>query len=153
MGRILAIDPGEARAGLAVSDPLGLTAHGLPTWERRSGTSWPDHLDAVIREWDVTEIVLGNPLHLNGRPSEGSRRSEEWKRVIQERWDLPVLLVDERLTTVEAERVLREAGGKRREKGRTDRLAAVLLLQTVLDGRDREEGTPREHRPDRGGDV
>ncbi len=133
MGRILAIDPGEARVGLAVSDPLHMTAQGLPTFLHASKSGWFDHLGDLIRTWEVERILIGDPLHLDGRISPGSKKSRTWKLEIEGRWDVAVVLVDERLTSVEAERVLREAGGKRGDKGRIDRMAAVLLLQTYLD--------------------
>ena len=77
-GRVLAIDPGERRVGLAVSDPLGITAQGLPTFDRRKG-ELVDHVGGITREYGVTRIVIGNPLSLSGRESEGSVRAPREK--------------------------------------------------------------------------
>lgn len=133
MGRILAIDPGRARVGLAVSDPLGLTATGLPTYRFSGKEDWLKFLDGLIREWEITKILIGDPRHMNGEPSRGSESSRRWVDDIKNRWKVDVELVDERLTSVEARNVLRQAGARGREKGRVDKLAAVLLLQAYLD--------------------
>jgi len=127
-GRVLAIDPGERRVGLAVSDPLGITAQGLPTFDRRSG-DLGEHVGKIVREYEVTRIVVGNPLSMSGRESEGSVRARELAQALRTRLSLPVELWDERLSTAEAHRVLKRS---RVDKGTVDRLSAVIILQGYL---------------------
>ena len=138
-GRVLAIDPGERRAGLAVSDPLGITAQGLPTFDRKSG-DLIQHVEKLAHEYEVTRIVVGNPISMSGRESEGSARARELATEIGKCLALPVELWDERLSSAEAHRVLR---GSRAEKGAVDRLSAVIILQGYLDAHSR--------RPENGG--
>jgi putative Holliday junction resolvase len=128
-GRVLAIDPGERRVGLAVSDPLGITAQGLPTFDQRSG-ALVEHVEKLMREYDVARIVIGNPLSLSGRESEGTARAKALAGELRTRLSLPVELWDERLSSTEANRVL---AGSRAGKGAADRVAAVLILQGWLD--------------------
>ena len=128
-GRVLAIDPGERRVGLAVSDPLGITGQGLPTFDRREG-ELIDHVEKLAREFDVARIVVGNPLSLSGRESDGSARARELAQQLRTRLALPVDLWDERLSSAEANRLL---AGSRAGKGAIDRIAAVLILQGYLD--------------------
>jgi len=127
--RILAIDPGERRVGLAVSDPLGITAQGLTTLDLRKG-ELVAHLRALLQEYDVGRIVVGNPLSLAGRETEASRLAAALAEELRQELGLPVELWDERLSSAEAERTLR---GTRAGKGAVDRLAAVLILQGYLD--------------------
>jgi len=133
-GRVLGMDPGERRVGLAVSDPLGITAQGLETFDRRTGDLMA-HLLRVIAEYEVTEVVVGHPLSMSGRPNESSRKSEVLAHEIESAAGLPVHLWDERLSSVEANRVL---AGSRARKGAADRVAAVLILQGYLDSRGTE---------------
>ncbi len=129
--RILAVDPGERRVGLAISDPLGITAQGLPTFDKKRGDVFA-HLRALAGRYQITRVVVGRPLSLSGRESDASRRAAEFARAIAEALSLPVELWDERLSSAEAERVL---AGTRAEKGAIDRVAAVLILQGYLDAR------------------
>lgn len=139
-GRVLAIDPGERRVGLAVSDALGITAQGLRTFDRRSGVLI-DHIEKLTHEYDVARIVVGNPLSLSGRESEGSARARALADELRARLSLPVDLWDERLSSAEANRVL---AGSRAGKGAADRIAAVLILQGWLDAHARGESTDAE---------
>jgi putative Holliday junction resolvase len=132
-GRVLAIDPGERRVGIAVSDPLGITAQGLPTFDRRAG-ELVEHVQALAREYDVTRIVVGNPLSMSGRESDGSAQARALADELRERLSLPVVLWDERLSSAEAHRVL---AGTKAAKGAVDRVAAVLILQGYLDAQPR----------------
>lgn len=127
--RVLALDPGERRVGLALSDPLGITAQGLPTFDRRRGDLMA-HLRALLADHDVERIVVGHPLSLGGRETEASRLATELAAELRAALGLPVELWDERLSSVEALRTLR---GARAEKGAVDRVAAVLILQGWLD--------------------
>jgi len=131
-GRVLAIDPGTKRTGLAVSDPLGMTAQGLETFETGKGKDLLDRLGELFAEYGIARVVVGLPLSMQGKDIEGSARSRALAADIGERFGLEVVLMDERLTSLEAERVLR-SGGRRYERGDIDRLSAVLLLQSHLD--------------------
>jgi len=127
--RVLAIDPGERRVGLAISDPLGITAQGLPTFDRKHGDVFAHVRELVVR-YDVARIVVGRPLSMSGRESESTHRAAEFARAVAEATSLPVDTWDERLSSAEAHRVL---AGTRTEKGTVDRVAAMLILQGYLD--------------------
>ena len=127
--RVLAIDPGARRVGLAVSDPLGITAQGLPTLDLRKG-ELVAHLRGLLQDYDVARIVVGHPVSLAGRETEASRLAVALADELRQELRLPVELWDERLSSAEAERTLR---GTRAGKGTVDRLAAVLILQGYLD--------------------
>jgi len=134
--RILALDVGEKRIGLAVSDPLGITAQGLEVMTRRDPETDLARLIEVARQWGVQEIVLGLPRHMDGRPGKAVPEILELGRRLQEALGVKVATLDERLTTAEAERVLLQADlSRRRRRQVVDRLAAVLILQGYLDQR------------------
>jgi putative Holliday junction resolvase len=136
--RILGVDPGERRVGLAISDPLGITAQGLPTFDRKKG-DLVAHLRTLVREYEVVRIVVGRPLALSGHEGEASRRATELARSLADKLAIPTDMWDERLSSVEAERVLAGSGA---EKGAVDRVAAVLILQGYLDHQRRSEASP-----------
>jgi len=136
-GRILALDLGKRRIGLAVSDELGVTAQGLDTLERTNMREDLSRIASLVEEWNVSLILIGNPLRMDG--IEGAQSG--WVRQFAEKLESftrhPVQLWDERLTTVEAERVLRESGISREKRGRAvDRLAAVILLGSYLSAQE-----------------
>ena len=135
-GRILAIDYGSRRMGLAVSDPLGITAQGLETLERKNKRADFGRLERTIREYQVREIVLGNPLRMSGQEGTQSQKVAEFAEELRRRFQLPVHLWDERLTSAEANRLLREneVSLKRRAQA-VDRMAAVLILQSFMQSR------------------
>lgn len=134
--RILAVDLGERRIGLAVSDPQAVLATGRGVYLRKDLLEDLGYLEKLIAEEDVGEIVLGLPQNMDGSFGERVQHTLEFKRLLEERLDLPVTLFDERLTTAEAERVLLEADLSRRKRKRVrDELAAVLILQGYLDSR------------------
>jgi len=132
--RILAIDPGARRVGLAVSDPMGITAQGLPTFDRRGG-DLVDRVREIVSEYGVARIVVGHPIGLSGRPTDGSKDAEQLARRLRGELGLPVDLWDERLSSAEAQRTL---AGTRPAKGTVDRVAAVLILQGYLDAHARD---------------
>jgi putative Holliday junction resolvase len=134
--RVLGIDPGARRIGLALSDPLALTAQGLETFVAGGKEDFEDHLGGLIARYQIKTVVLGLPLSMKGEEIEGSRRSRALAARIVERFALEVVLRDERMTSLEAEKVLRsgERGFERRD---IDKLSAVLLLQNYLDERSR----------------
>jgi len=121
---------------MAVSDPLGLTAQGLGTIRRRNKRYDFDQLARTIREYQVAEIVVGYPLRLSGVPSAQSAKMSDFAEDLRGRFRLPVHLVDERLTSVQANRLLRDAELSIEKRAQAvDRLAAILILQLFLDRR------------------
>lgn len=134
MPRILALDLGKKRVGIAVSDPLGVTAQGLKTYERRNRRADLDHIAALMREHDVEVAVIGLPLHLSGGSGRQAEHARHFAGALARHSGVEVVLWDERLTTVEASRVLRESGvSLEKRKRAVDRLSAVLILQNYLD--------------------
>jgi putative Holliday junction resolvase len=135
-GRILAIDYGSRRMGLAVSDELGITAQGIETLQRRNRRSDFGRLQRVIREYQVQEIVLGNPLRMSGEEGAQSKKVAEFAEQLRQKFNLPVHLWDERLTSAEANRLLREAEISQEKRTQAvDRMAATLILQSYLQAR------------------
>ena len=132
-GRTLAIDPGRARVGLAMSDPLGVTAQGLATYERGRG-SFLDHLAGLIAAHSITRIVVGYPLNMDGSEGEAALSARRLSETLRVRFGLSVQLWDERLSSVAAHKAF--PPGKRRD---WDAVAAVLILQSYLDARDKGE--------------
>jgi putative holliday junction resolvase len=141
VGRILAIDYGERRIGLAVSDPSATIAQPLPTLLRRAGKRPPvSKIIDIITSNEVGEAVVGLPLALSGEDSDWTRDVRAFAATLEQRAGIPVALMDERMTSVRAEKAVRELGLKksqREEKGRIDSAAALLLLQMYLDQRKR----------------
>jgi putative holliday junction resolvase len=134
--RTLAIDFGARKIGLAVSDELGLTAQGLPTYYRSNKRADFDHLRRVIRQYGVREIVLGLPLRMSGEHGTQAEKVQAFAEELRSRFKLPVHLFDERLTSVEANRALREtAMSIQRRAEIVDQLAAVLILQSYMESR------------------
>ena len=132
--RILAFDLGKRRIGLALTDPLRITAQGMDTFERTNIREDMARLTALVQEKGVSFMLFGNPLHMSGDES----RQTEYVRVFADRLSaatgVPYEMWDERLTSVEAERMLREGGLKERRerKGMVDKLSAVILLNSYL---------------------
>jgi putative Holliday junction resolvase len=132
--RILGLDLGSKRIGIAVSDPLGVTAQGLPTLKRTNRRADLERLRELADAYQVERIVLGHPLHLRGYASARAEEAERFAEWLRRDLKLEVELFDERLTSAEAERLMREAGASRRERrDAADRLAAQLILQAYLD--------------------
>ncbi len=137
--RILALDVGEKRIGLAVSDPLGITAQGLEVLTRKDRASDLDRLLEVAREWRVQQIVVGLPRHMDGRLGQAAPEILALAETLKEALGVEVVTWEERLTTVEAERVLLQADvSRRRRRQVVDQLAAVLILQNYLDHRQQQ---------------
>jgi putative Holliday junction resolvase len=132
--RILALDLGKKRIGLAISDPLGITAQGLPNLVRTNKRADLDALGELIREREVGEVLMGNPINMRGTEGQQSGWVREFAESIETRLGVPVRFWDERLTSVEAERVLRQSGiSIEKRAAAVDRLSAVILLQSYLD--------------------
>ena len=139
--RILALDFGARRIGLAVSDQLGVTAQGLPTLLRSNKRNDLDHLRRVIRQYGVTEIVMGLPLRMSGAEGAQAEKVQAFAEQLRHKFKLPVHLFDERLTSVEANRMLRETDMSiRRRTEVVDQVAAVLILQSFLEFRKSQSG-------------
>jgi len=137
--RILALDLGKRRIGLALSDPLGITAQGLPTLERTNLREDLAALSKIAAEHEVRFIVMGHPLHMSGREGRQAQYARDFGERLHARTGLEVRFWDERLTTVEAQRVLRESGiGIEKRARAVDKLAAQILLQSYLAARGSE---------------
>ncbi len=135
--RILALDLGERRIGVAVSDPTGLLATPLQAIDRTRTPSAVSEIVRLAEEYGACEIVVGLPTTLSGRAGTQVRRANRFVDALADETSVPVILRDERYTSVQAERLLREAGGRQpsRDKGRVDSAAAALILQAHLDSR------------------
>jgi putative Holliday junction resolvase len=132
--RILALDVGAKRIGLAVSDPLGITAQGLGVVTRKDRAEVLAQLLEVARKWQVQRVVVGLPRHMDGRLAAAAPEILELASDLGEALGVRVVPWDERLTTVEAERVLLQADlSRRRRRQVLDQQAAVLILQNYLD--------------------
>jgi putative Holliday junction resolvase len=129
MKRILGVDYGERRVGLAVSDPLLVTAQGLDTFDRKTGDLL-DHLVHLAAKYELGKVVIGHPVSMSGRDNATSRAVESLAEEVRRRLGIEVVLWDERLTSEEARRVLKGTGAG---KEAVDRVAAVLILQNYLD--------------------
>lgn len=137
--RILGLDYGSKTVGVALSDPMGLTAQPVETIERKEENKLRRTLariEELVKANEVTEIVLGYPKHMNNTEGRRCEAAAAFKAMVERRTGLPVILWDERMSTVFAERALIE-GGVRREHRKTyvDKLAAVYILQGYLDSR------------------
>ena len=133
-GRRLALDLGDRRVGLAISDPTGLVASPHGMFERRGPRRDLDVVEALVREHGIVEVVVGWPRSMSGAVGERAKLAEAFAERLRGRLPAPVVLWDERLTTVEAQRTL-IAGGVRRERRRqvVDAMAASLILQGYLE--------------------
>lgn len=132
--RILALDVGKKRIGLAISDELGWTAQGLETLQRTRIRDDLQKLQEIVCEWNVGTLLIGQPLHMSGDESRQGQYTREFAGRLAEYVQLPVVFWDERLTSAEAERLLRSSGASiDQRKQAVDRLAAMLLLQSFLE--------------------
>ncbi len=136
LGRVLGLDVGARRIGVAVTDPLGITAQGLATIQRQNKRLDYAQLDAVIQQYEVQEIVVGYPLRLSGEAGIQAEKMTLFAEDLKKRFQLPVHLFDERLTSAEANRVLRESEISIEKRAKAvDRMAAVLILQSWMETR------------------
>ena len=135
--RIMGLDYGSKTVGVAVSDPLGLTAQGIEIVRRKSENKLRQTLariEEIAKEYGVEKIVLGFPKHMSNDIGERAEKSLEFKEMLERRTGLPVVMWDERLTTVEADRTMMETGIRRENrKEYVDMIAAVFILQGYLD--------------------
>lgn len=134
MSRYLAIDLGEKRIGVAISDPSRTIAQPLVTLKNRGFKKWVAELRQLCDKYEVIKVIVGVPLTMKGRESQKTREVREIIEELKKRLPAAVEEFDERLTTLQAHATLRTLGKKpHREKSRVDQMAAVHLLQTVLD--------------------
>jgi len=142
MGKILALDLGEAQIGLAISDDHKLLARGLETMKGRDRRNCMIVLGEIIRQQEVDEIVVGLPRNMNGSLGRQAEKALAFVQELERQFGLPVKAWDERLTTVAAKRTLIESGVKRSRRGRDslDRISAILILQSYLDSLSRRAG-------------
>ena len=135
--RVLGLDYGSKTVGVAISDPLGLTAQGVEAiWRKQENhvRQTLARIEELVSEYHVEKIVLGYPKNMNNTIGERAQKSLEFKEMLERRTGLEVIMWDERLTTVEANRTLMEASVRRENRKQyLDQLAAVFILQGYLD--------------------
>ena|SRR5215831_16184753 len=141
--RVMALDVGDKKIGIAISDALLLTAQSRPTLRRKDFQSDLESIRRLSVDNEVHEIVVGQPLHMDGRESTQSQKvarfAEELKRVL----GVPVIFWDERLTSFEAEQHLQQMGlNWRQRRAEIDKIAAMIILQNYLDARTSEKRKP-----------
>ena len=132
--RTIALDIGDRRIGVAMCDPDGILASPFTTIERQPDDSSLDEILQIAQSNDVAEIVVGIPYSMSGRVGPQTRVTMDYVEALEKHTDLPIRRVDERLSSVQAERMLRESGVQpSKNKGRVDAVAAAILLQAYLD--------------------
>ncbi len=132
-GRVLALDVGKKRIGLAVSDELGCTAQGIETLIRTRIREDLAALEQIAAQWNVHTLLVGKPLHMSGDESRQSEYTREFAARLSQRLALPVVYWDERLSSKEAERLMREGGASlAQSRQAVDRMSAVLILESYL---------------------
>ena len=138
--RVMGLDYGDKTVGVAVSDELGITAQPITTIERERATKLRktyQEIEKLIEEYRVTLIVVGKPVSMNGTEGERVELTRAFEEELRRRTGLEIVEVDERLTTAQADRILEETGvAHSRRKDYIDKMAAAIILQTYLDGRE-----------------
>ena len=137
MSRAMGLDIGTKTIGVAMSDPMYWIAQPHTTVQRKTQEEDLQTLEQLIRDYEVSDIVVGLPFHMNHTKGSSADRSETFARLLEQRCSIPVFMQDERLSTVSAERVLTESGvkGRKKKKEHIDAVAATFILQTWLDRR------------------
>ena len=139
--RVMGLDYGSKTVGVAVSDPFGWTAQGVETIVRKEENKLRQTLariEALVQEYEVEKIVLGFPKNMNSTLGERTQKTLEFKEKLEKRIGLPIIMWDERLTTVEAERTLIESNVRREDRKKyVDKIAAVFILQGYLDSQSK----------------
>lgn len=140
--RTMGLDYGSKTVGVAISDALGITAQGIEIVRRESETKLRRTLariEELVKEYEVSKIVLGYPKNMDNSVGERAIKSEEFKEMLGRRTGVEVILWDERLTTVAAHRAMSEAGIKKENRGQyVDQIAAIFILQGYLDSVSRQ---------------
>ena len=137
--RIMGLDVGSKTVGIAVSDALGWTAQGIETVkiDEANGEFGIERIAELVKEYTITEFVVGYPKNMNNTVGPRGEASESYKKLLEETFSLPVKLWDERLTTMAAERMLIEADVSRKKRKQViDKMAAVMILQGYLDSKN-----------------
>ncbi|MBF0253711.1 MAG: Holliday junction resolvase RuvX [Candidatus Omnitrophica bacterium] len=133
-GRVIAIDLGDKRVGLAISDPLGITAQKLPTLSATDEGSLADRIRALIEERGAVRVVVGLPLNMNGEVGPRAAKVLRWVEHLRSRVSIPVVTRDERLTSRQAQRLMIQQDlSRKQQKDKSDEIAAMLILQNYLD--------------------
>ena len=136
--RILALDVGSKRIGVAITDPLGITAQGLETIQRQNKRKDMETLGRLLKDYEVREIVVGLPLRLSGAEGTQSEKMRRFASDLESHFGVTVHLWDERWTSTEANRLLRETELSIEKRGRAvDRMAAILILQSWMEANKR----------------
>lgn len=136
--RVLGLDVGSKRIGIAVSDPLGITAQGLETLQRQNKRLDFEKLEKLARDYSVVEVVVGFPLRMSGAEGVQAEKMHRFADELRQRLQIPVHLWDERLTSAEANRLLRETEMSIQRRAQVvDQMAAVLILQSWMENRSR----------------
>jgi putative Holliday junction resolvase len=139
----LCVDVGTVRIGVARSDATGMLA--VPLDAVPAGEASVDAVAAVVREWDAIEAYVGLPLHMSGAEGASSQLARDWAVALAERVTVPVRLIDERLSTVQAHRAMRQSGrSTRQSRSLIDSASAVMVLQSVLDAEQSSGKVPGE---------
>ena len=140
--RMMGLDFGSKTVGVSVCDPLGLTAQAVETITRKEEDKLRrtcQRIEALIREYGITTVILGYPKNMDGSVGERGEKTREFKEMLERRTGLPVILWDERLTTVEADEILRESKVPRGERKKVlDQVAAGIIIQTYLEASEAE---------------
>lgn len=138
--RLLGLDYGEKRIGLAICDELGLTAQGLPTLERKTKKKDLEFLGNLIKNYNVEKIIIGYPLRLDGSKGVQCEKVDRYAAILQNSFNLPVIKWPEIMSTKDAEEILISSGVKwKKRKKIVDRLAASIILQSYLDSADKKK--------------
>lgn len=141
--RYIALDVGDKRIGVAVSDLLGMTAQAVETYERKGNTQDALHFSQLVKQYQPAALVVGLPRNMNGTLGPQSEKVTQYAQTLGEALGLPIRYVDERLTTVMAQRSLIQADlSRKKRRGIVDRIAAVHILQGFLDA-----GCPQSIKP------
>ena len=131
--RILALDPGSKRIGVALSDELGWTAQPLETFERRSVAQDVTHIQKLVQQHNVRQVVMGLPVRMDGHAGPEAESVQRFLETLAGALSVPVIAWDERLTSKSAEQLLIDANvSRKKRKGAVDRIAAAILLQSYL---------------------
>lgn len=137
--RVMGLDVGTRTVGVAISDALGWTAQGIETVkiDEANGEFGIERIAELVKEYTVTEFVVGFPKNMNNTVGPRGEASENYKKLLEDTFSLPVKLWDERLTTMAAERMLIDADVSRKKRKQViDKMAAVLILQGYLDSKN-----------------
>jgi putative Holliday junction resolvase len=142
MSKILGLDVGDSKIGVAVSDTLGWTAQGVTTFYRKNVSKDLGYLRKLIYENDIKEVVVGLPVKKNGKPDAQTKKILRFAKLLRKTFHIPVRTWDERFTTIQASKILERGHvGKKKKAALIDKVAAVIILQGYLDSRNynREE--------------